>query len=201
MSTTLLVDASQEQLREILLKLFVEYAYKTGDFILSSGARSSFYINSKLVTLRADGALAVGRLLSSYLPPDTVAVGGLTLGGDPLVSAVSIVSALNNKSISALIVRKEAKGHGTNAYIEGPSLPAGSSVVVLEDVVTTGKSAYLAVERLRHAGYRVEQIISLIDRNEGGAQFYQEKGLKFKSVFSIEDLQRADLLKDSGSQS
>ena len=73
--------------------------------------------------------------------------------------------------------------------------------MVLEDVVTTGKSAYLAVERLRHAGYRVEQIISLIDRNEGGAQFYQEKGLKFKSVFSIEDLQRADLLKDSGSQS
>ena len=192
MPSKFLATASLSEVREFLLNLFVEHAYKTGDFLLSSGGRSSYYINSKLVTLRADGALATGRLLLSYLPSDTEAVAGLTLGADPLVTAVSLVSALEDRpSVAALIVRKEAKGHGTNAYIEGPVLNVGASVVVLEDVVTTGKSAYLAVGRLREAGYKVEQIISLVDRHQGGAEFYQEKGLNFQAVFSLTDLQTA----------
>jgi orotate phosphoribosyltransferase len=89
-----------------------------------------------------------------------------------------------------LIVRKEAKGHGTQAYIEGPSLPEGSSVVVLEDVVTTGQSAMKAVDRLRGAGYHVDQVISLVDRQQGGAEFYQQQGLKFQAVYTIQDMQR-----------
>jgi len=200
MSTQFLTTATEAQLREFLLNLFIEYAYKTGDFLLSSGSRSSYYINGKLVTLRADGALAIGRLLVSYLPADTSAVAGLTLGGDPLVTSVSVVSAWENRPVTALIVRKEAKGHGTGAYIEGPPLSPGASVVVLEDVVTTGKSAYLAVERLRDAGYTVEQVISLVDRQQGGAQFYQEKGLKFQTVFSIADLQAAALKKEGNKE-
>ncbi len=176
-------------LRQSLLDLFCQLAYKEGDFVLSSGQRSSYYINGKQVTLHPQGALAVGRLLLSQLPTDTQAVAGLTLGADPIVSAVSVVSAYENRPIPALIVRKESKGHGTMAYIEGPTLPEGAKVVVLEDVVTTGQSARKAVERLRDAGYIVEEVISLVDRQQGGAEFYQSAGLKFQAVFSIQDLQ------------
>jgi orotate phosphoribosyltransferase len=182
-------NLSLQSSRQLLLDLFVRFAYREGDFTLSSGQRSSYYINGKEVTLRAEGALALGRLILELLPQDTQAVAGLTLGADPIVSAVSVVSAYENRPIPALIVRKEAKGHGTQAYIEGPALPQGSKVVVLEDVVTTGRSAMLAVERLRAAGYLVEQIIALVDRQQGGSEFYQSVDLKFQSLFSIAELQ------------
>lgn len=177
-------------LRQFLLDLFCQLAYKEGDFVLSSGQQSSYYINGKQVTLHPQGALAVGRLLLSQLPTDTQAVAGLTLGADPIVSAVSVVSALENRPIPALIIRKEAKGHGTQAYIEGPELLTGAKVVVLEDVVTTGQSAMKAVERLRNVGYEVEQVIALVDRQQGGAEFYESVGLKFYALFAIADLQQ-----------
>jgi orotate phosphoribosyltransferase len=176
-------------LRQLLLDLFCHLAYKEGDFVLSSGQRSSYYINGKQVTLHPQGALAIGRLLLSQLPTDIQAVAGLTLGADPIVSAVSVVSALENRPIPALIIRKESKGHGTMAYIEGPSLPAGAKVVVLEDVVTTGQSALKAVERLREASYEVNQVIALVDRQQGGSELYQQSGLDFQALFSIKDLQ------------
>jgi orotate phosphoribosyltransferase len=178
------------ELRKLLLELLTKFAYSQGDFLLSSGARSSYYINGKEVTLRAEGAWAIGRLLFSLLPEDTEAVAGLTLGADPLVSAVSVVSAYENRPIQALIVRKEAKGHGTKAYIEGPTLTEGAKVVVLEDVVTSGRSAMLAVERLRDAGYRVEEIIAIVDREQGGDEFYQSQGIKFQSLFLITEIQQ-----------
>lgn len=109
-------------LRQQLLELFVRFAYREGDFLLSSGQRSAYYINGKQVTLRAQGALLVGKLLLAMLPEDTGAVAGLTLGADPIVTAVSVVSAYEARPIPALIVRKEAKGHGTQAYIEGQFL-------------------------------------------------------------------------------
>jgi orotate phosphoribosyltransferase len=173
-----------------LLDLFCQLAYQEGDFVLSSGQSSSYYINGKQVTLHPQGALAIGRILLSLLPADTQSVAGLTLGADPIVTAVSVVSAYENRPIPALIIRKEAKGHGTKAYIEGPNLPEGAKVVVLEDVVTTGKSAMKAVERLREAGYTVNTVISLIDRLQGGAEFYQSVGLEFQAVFTIEDIQQ-----------
>lgn len=176
-------------LRQQLLDLFCQLAYKEGDFVLSSGQRSTYYINGKLVTLHPHGALAIGRILLSMLSTDTEAVAGLTLGADPIVSAVSVVSAYENRPIPALIIRKEAKGHGTKAYIEGPELPQGAKVVVLEDVVTTGGSALKAVERLRDAGYVVEEVISLVDRKQGGAELYQSVGLKFEAVFAIGEIQ------------
>ncbi|ACK69572.1 orotate phosphoribosyltransferase [Gloeothece citriformis PCC 7424] len=176
-------------LRQFLLDLLVRLAYSEGDFLLSSGQKSSYYINGKKVTLTAEGGLAVGRLLLSMLPEDTQGVAGLTLGADPIVSAVSVVSAYQNRPIPAFIIRKEAKGHGTKAYIEGPDLPPNSKIVVLEDVVTTGKSAMQAVERLRDAGYQVEEILAVVDRQQGGAEFYQSVGLKFQALFSIADIQ------------
>ena len=177
-------------LRQKLLDLFCRLAYQEGDFVLSSGQQSSYYINGKQVTLDPQGALAMARLLLPMLPKDTQAVAGLTLGADPIVSAVSVVSVYENRPIPALIIRKEAKGHGTMAYIEGPSLPQGAKVVVLEDVVTTGQSALKAVERLQAAGYTVDRVISLIDRLQGGGALYESVGLQFEALFTIEDLQK-----------
>ena len=132
-----------------------------------------------------------GRLILQQLSKETAAVAGLTLGADPIVSSVSVVSAYEDRPLPALIIRKKAKGHGTQAYIEGPSLPQGAKVVVLEDVVTTGKSAAQAVERLQDIGYEVTEIISVVDRQQGGAEFYASQNLKFSSLFTIADVQQA----------
>jgi orotate phosphoribosyltransferase len=185
-----LSTANLTALREYLLDLFCHVAYQEGDFLLSSGQRSPYYINGKQVTLHPQGGLAVGRMVLSLLPVNAIAVAGLTLGADPMVTATSVVAAYEGRLLTPLIIRKEPKGHGTQAYIEGPTLPPGSLVVVLEDVVTTGQSALKAVERLRQAGYTVNQIVALVDREQGGAELYQREGLEFQAVFSIAELQR-----------
>jgi orotate phosphoribosyltransferase len=182
--------ATPSEVRDELLTLLCQVAYKEGDFLLSSGQRSTYYINGKQVTLHPEGGLAVGRVLLGLVPAETIAVAGLTLGADPIVTATSVVAAYEGRSLTALIVRKEAKGHGTQAYIEGPTLPEGSPVVVLEDVVTTGQSAMKAVERLRGAGYVVQQILTLVDRQQGGAEYYAAQGIEFQAVYTIEDLQK-----------
>lgn len=184
-----LATADRVTLRRFLLDLFCTVAYQEGDFVLSSGQKSAYYINGKQVTLHPQGAIAVGRLLLSLLPTGTQAVAGLTLGADPIVTAVNVAAAYEGQAIAALIVRKEPKGHGTRAYIEGPELLTGGNVVVLEDVVTTGQSALKAVDRLRQAEYTVEHIIALVDRQQGGARLYQQAGLAFQTVFTIEEIQ------------
>lgn len=177
-----------ETVRPLLLDLLCKLAYRQGDFLLSSGQRSSYYINCKPVTLHPFGALWTGQVILPLLLPHTQAVGGLTLGADPIVTAVSVVSALTNSPIPALIVRKQAKGHGTQAWIEGAELPPASLVAVLEDVVTTGNSAMQAVERLRQTGYQVQQVVALVDRLQGAREFFAKQGLDFTAVFSIEEL-------------
>lgn len=184
------VSADTSILRSKLLDLICQEAYREGSFTLSSGQPSNYYINCKPVTLHPQGAVAVGQLILNMLNDNTEAVAGLTLGADPIVSSVSVVSVYKNRPIPALIIRKEAKGHGTQAYIEGPTLPPGAKVVVLEDVVTTGQSAMKAVTRLKDAGYVVDQVISLIDRKQGGAEFYQSQGLKFDVIYEIEEIQQ-----------
>ena len=175
--------------RKNLLDLICRLAYKSGDFTLSSGQKSTYYINGKLVTLDAFGGLWTGQVLLSMLPEGTGAVAGLTLGADPIVSAVSVVSAYENRPIPALIIRKQPKGHGTGAWIEGPVLEPNTNVVVLEDVVTTGQSALFAVEKLRDAGYVVTHVLTLVDRQQGGAELYAKEGLQFGAVFNISEIQ------------
>jgi orotate phosphoribosyltransferase len=189
-SSAPLANASLDELRQILLDLLCTKAYKEGDFTLSSGQKSSYYINCKLVTLDPVGAIAMGRLLRQELSSQAQAVAGLTLGADPMVSAISVVSVYEGCPIPALIIRKEAKGHGTQAYIEGPLPPAGSTIAVIEDVVTTGQSALNAVHRLQDAGYQVSQVLALVDRQQGGAELYQAADLEFKALFAIPDLQQ-----------
>jgi orotate phosphoribosyltransferase len=182
------IDDSTE-LRSHLLDLLCTVAYKEGDFVLSSGQRSRYYINGKQVTLHAVGGFLVGRILLPLVSPEVQAVAGLTLGADPMVTAVSVAAAYEGRSLTALIIRKEAKGHGTRAYIEGPALPNGALVTVLEDVVTTGQSAMKAVDRLTQAGYKVDRILALVDRQQGAAELYAQHHLPFQALFSIEDLQ------------
>ncbi len=172
-----------------LLDLICKLAYRSGNFVLSSGQPSSYYINGKQVTLHPYGALWTGQIFLEMLPDGVKAVAGLTLGADPIVTAVSVVSALNKVPVSALIVRKQAKGHGTQDWIEGLILPPDSEIVVVEDVVTTGNSAMFAVERLREAGYTVKLVLTLVDRLQGGAECFAQAGLEFKSVFTIAEIQ------------
>jgi orotate phosphoribosyltransferase len=189
-TTSAIAALDLNTLRQKLLDLFCRVAYQEGDFLLSSGQRATYYINGKQVTLHPQGGVAVGRILLPLIAPEAQAVAGLTLGADPIVTAVSVVAAYEGRSLTALIIRKESKGHGTRAYIEGPDLPEGSVVTVLEDVVTTGQSALKAVERLQQAGYQVNGVIALVDRQQGGAELYRQANLPFQSVFSIQEIQQ-----------
>ena len=176
--------------RDELLKLLKERSYKEGEFTLSSGRKTNHYVNCKNVTLDGRGLAIVSAMLAECIDEDTVAVAGLTLGADPLVSGVAMVSALNQGKLNGLIVRKESKGHGTDDYIEGPLPPEGSRITVLEDVVTTGGSSIKAVKRLRDAGYEVKRVVSIIDRqeNEEANTAFKLAGLEFYSIFTLEEI-------------
>ena len=173
-------------MKQELLELLKTYAYKKGEFKLASGKTSEHYVNCKPVTLTGRGLTLTSLLMLKEV--DTQVVAGLTLGADPLVSGVALVSALDSRMVNALIVRKEAKGHGTQAWIEGLLPPEGIKVTVLEDVVTTGGSAIKAAEKLRDAGYVVEGVVAIVDRQEGGADALKDAGLELKSLFILEEL-------------
>jgi len=145
-------------------------------------------VNCKPVSLSGLGLALLGAHLLELVEPAAVAVAGLTLGADPLVSAVALQAALAGRCLDALIVRKEAKGHGTGAWLEGPLPPAGSRITVLEDVVTTGGSALKAVTQLQEAGYAVERVVAIVDRQEGGAEAMEEAGLDLRSLFLLEEV-------------
>ena len=175
-------------MKEELLELLKKDAYKKGEFTLSSGKTSEHYVKCKPVTLSGRGLTLAS--LSMLMHVDTVYVAGLTLGADPLVSGVALVSALDQRLINGLIVRKEPKGHGTQAWIEGPLPPEGTKITVLEDVITTGGSAIKAVEKLRDAGYVVDRIVSIIDRQEDGEAdaAMKEADLELISLYKLEEL-------------
>ena len=175
-------------MRERLLELLKTNAYKHGDYTLSSGRKSEHYVNCKPVTLSGRGLTLASLLMLKEV--DTTYVAGLTLGADPLVSGVALVSALDSRMVNALIVRKEAKGHGTQAWIEGLLPPEKTKVTVLEDVITTGGSAIKAVEKLRDAGYEVDTVVSIVDRQEDDEanEAMKLSGLQLKSIFSLEDI-------------
>ena len=175
-------------MKEELLELLKKDAYKKGDFTLSSGKTSEHYVNCKPVTLSGRGLTLASLLMLMYVETDVVA--GLTLGADPLVSGVSLVSALDRRLVNGLIVRKEAKGHGTQAWIEGPLPKEGTKITVLEDVITTGGSAIKAVKRLRDAGYEVNKVVSIVDRQEDAEADIAMKlvGLELISLFTLKEL-------------
>ena len=177
-------------LKQELLGLLKSYAYKKGDYTLSSGRKSEHYVNCKPVTLSSRGLTLSSVMLLEAVEKESVAVAGLTLGADPLVSGVAVVCGLDNIKVDALIVRKEAKGHGTQAYIEGKLPEKGAKITVLEDVITTGGSAIQAVKRLRDAGYVVNRVAAIVDRQEDGEAdaAMKEADLELVSIFKLEDI-------------
>ena len=175
--------------RDKFLEAIKERAYRKGNFTLSSGRESNHYVNLKPVTLTGDALLYISWCILECIEPNSVAVAGLTLGADPLVSGVSIAATLDDRKVDALIVRKEPKGHGTAAWIEGRLPEKGSRVTVLEDVVTTGGSSIKAVEKLRDAGYVVERVVSIVNRQEGkeADDAFAAVGVELISLFSLEE--------------
>ena len=182
-----LPQTSAEQ-RALLLQLLAERAYRHGQFTLASGRTSNHYVNCKPVSLSGQGLALLAAQMLPLVEAEAVAVAGLTLGADPLVSGVAQAAALNGRSLDALIVRKEAKGHGTGAWLEGPLPEAGSRITVLEDVVTTGGSSLKAVKQLREAGYVVERVVTIVDRQEGGLEAMTAAGLELRSLFLLEEV-------------
>ncbi|MDH4318686.1 MAG: orotate phosphoribosyltransferase [Desulfobulbaceae bacterium] len=178
----------KERLKEILL----EKSYREGTFTLTSGKTSDFYIDGKQTTLSAEGAYLCGRLLFDIIrkaPVKIDGVGGMTLGADPLVTAVSLVSHLQKEPIPAFIVRKEAKGHGTGNYIEGKSnLTPGCRVALVEDVVTTGGTLIKVIERVENEGFKVGLVATIIDRQEGGAEALEKLGYQLHTIFTRQEL-------------
>ena len=182
-----LPQASADQ-RQRLLQLLAERAYRHGSFTLASGRSSDHYVNCKPVSLSGEGLALLSARMLELVEAEAVAVAGLTLGADPLVSGVAQAAALAGRPLDALIVRKEAKGHGTGAWLEGPLPAAGSRITVLEDVVTTGGSSLKAVKQLREAGYTVERVVTIVDRQEGGLDAMNAAGLELRSLFLLEEV-------------
>lgn len=181
--------------RARLLELLRLRAFAEREVTLSSGERSNFYIDCKQVSLHPEGASLIGELfheLVEEVAPEAVAVGGLTLGADPLATATSIYSFQNpgRQPRSAFIVRKEPKGHGTGQWVESAALAPGSKVVILEDVVTTGKATLQAIERVRLAGLVPVHAIAIVDRLEGGRHAVESQ-VPLTTLFTRRDFIRS----------
>mgnify|MGYP003139129131 CR=1 FL=1 len=174
--------------RTTLLNLLKERAYKRGQYTLSSGKESEHYVNCKPVTLSCEGNALLSHLMLEEIEPESVAVGGLTLGADPLVCGIAQKAYYKGtKHIDALIIRKQSKGYGTKELIEGHKPPVGSVVTVLEDVTTTGGSAMTAVDVLRDAGYTVNRVVTIVDRMDDH-KIWEENNIEFVSLFTLQDI-------------
>jgi orotate phosphoribosyltransferase len=172
-------DELFEERRERLLQLLKRLSYEQREVTLASGQKSNFYIDCKQAVLTAEGHFLVGALFHRILSEqarEIEAIGGVTMGADPLASAVSTVSFIAGRPLAAFYVRKEPKGHGTGQWLEGTkSLRPGMPVAILEDVVTTGGSALKAVARVREHGLKVALILGLVDREEGGRETLEKE--------------------------
>lgn len=183
--------AALEADRKRMLALLTERSYAKKKVILSSGKESDFYIDCKKTVLTAEGHWLTGRLLLAGVRaefPAAIAVGGLTMGADPIASAIATVSFVSGHPLHAFLVRKEPKGHGTGQWVEGLSaLPAGSKVVIVEDVVTTGASTIKAIERARAEGLEPIGAFTLVDRDEGGREAIEATKVAVRSLFKRSD--------------
>lgn len=180
--------------RDRLLEILKQRSFERGKVTLSAGGESDFYIDGKQTTLDAEGAHLVGRLFYQLIKKSSTpieAVGGLTLGADPIVTAVALISHLKGNPIPAFIVRKEPKKHGTSAWLEGVNdLKKGANVAIVEDVVTTGASTLRAIARTEEDGLKVVKVMALVDREEGGAENLKKSGYQLEALFT-----RSDFLK------
>ena len=183
---------NHSEMRTRLARMIVERTFRYSDnppFTLASGKQSRFYFNCKPTTLDPEGMNLIGNIIFDMLEDsDISAVGGLTLGADPMANAISVISYQRNHPIKAFIVRKDVKGHGTRSSVEG-NVREGERVAILDDVITTGKSTLIAIERAREAGLIVDRVIALIDREEEpGRENIEKEVQRVESVFTRTDI-------------
>jgi orotate phosphoribosyltransferase len=173
-----------------LAQILCAESVRRGHFVLASGRTSDFYLDCRRTTLHPEGAFLIGNLVLATVDRKgwrCTAVGGLTLGADPMAAATAVVSHLAGRSVAAFLVRKEAKGHGTGQQIENLP-PAGSPVVLVEDVITTGGSTLTALEACRGAKLDVLGVVALVDREEGGRANLEAQGLAVEALFTARQL-------------
>lgn len=176
--------------KQRLAQILVERSYREGDFTLASGRKSDYYFDCRVTALHPEGSWLIGVLFNDLLKDLPIkGVGGLTLGADPLISAVSVISHEKGRPLAGLIVRKEAKGHGTGQYVEGMgNFQPGDKVAMLEDVVTTGGSLLKACERVKAAGLEIVAVACVLDRGEGGREAIEAAGYSLRSLFTRPEL-------------
>jgi len=183
-----------QELKRKLAAILVEKSYKEGDFTLTSGKKSEYYFDCKQTALHPEGSYLLGRLFLDILKEyDMVqGVGGMTLGADPLVSSVTVVSHMEGMPLPGFIVRKKSKGHGTDQFLEGlANFEPGDKVVLLEDVVTTGGPLVTACQRVKDAGLDIVGVVCVLDREEGGRENLKQAGFELKSIFTRSELKDA----------
>ena len=173
--------------RKALQSLIREKALRFGEFTLSSGKKANYYLDCREITLDAQGARLVGVGMLDLLASDMPAlVGGMAIGADPITAAILTLAGIRNLPLRGVMVRKEAKQHGTGKFVEGP-FREGESLVVVEDVVTTGGSSLLAIERCEAVGLKVKRVLAIIDRLEGGREAFAAKGYDLTTLFTVKD--------------
>jgi orotate phosphoribosyltransferase len=179
----------KEAMRTRLIEIIKEKSLQTNvQRVLTSGRKSTYYIDAKMTTLDPEGAYLVGRMILDILKPfDIDAVGGYTLGADPIVSVVAALSADTERPLPAFIVRKEPKKHGERKMIEGP-FKQGWRVAVVDDIVTTAGSTLKAIKAVEEEGGEVVLALTIVDRLEGGRENLEKGGYKFLSLFTRDDL-------------
>jgi orotate phosphoribosyltransferase len=176
-----------EEAKQRLLQLFKQEAVKFGEFQLSAGGRSNFYIDGKKITFHPEGSYLIGKILTTILREREIeSIGGLSLGADPIVTAVAVVSQLEKYPISAFIVRKEPKKHGLQKHIEGCFNP-DKPVAIVDDVRTTGTSTMKAITTVEKAGGKVKLVLSLVDRMERD-EYGLKKKYPYVSLFTLKEL-------------
>ncbi len=173
--------------RDALIQLVRDQALEFGQFTLASGKKASYYLDCRRVTLDGRGANLIAAGILDLLADDMPdAVGGMAIGADPITAAVITVAAQRGTPLRGFIVRKESKQHGKGRDVEGP-VTAGDRVVIVEDVVTTGGSSLQAIERVLAAGLKVQKVIAIIDRLEGGREAFQQAGYELQTLLTIRD--------------
>lgn len=182
-------NATVAQCRARLAELIKEYALRFGDFTLASGQKSTYFIDGKLVTLQAEGAYCLARcILEALRGVDVEAVGGMSIGADPIAGAVVAIAGSMGMPLLGFLVRKEQKDHGTRKQVEGP-LHDGMRVVMLEDVVTTGGSTLKAIEAMeREKRAKVVKVVAMVDRLQGARENLASRGYELESIFEITEL-------------
>lgn len=181
------INTAKNRLLDMLLEKSFQYN-KDPVFKLVSGKMSNYYVNCKMTTLNAEATLLIGRIFYEKVKPlGITAIGGLTQGADPIAIATAMTSGMEGKGINAFVVRKVAKEHGLKKLIEGDVHP-GDRVVIVDDVITTGQSTIDAIERARNEGLQVVKAVVLVDRQEGGRENIEKKGVPVESVFTVSAL-------------